>query len=80
MTDAPEGVGREIACPSTHCNRSLECRSRHECSSPEKTWGDVFWQWIAAGHDRSSAAYQADKWEKRARATIRALPLTTETG
>jgi hypothetical protein len=53
------------ACPSTHCNRAAECRSPRECSSLGKTWGDVFWQWITAGHDRSSAAFQADKWEAK---------------
>lgn len=28
---------RAANCPSTHCNRSEECRSPHECCSPAKT-------------------------------------------
>jgi hypothetical protein len=31
---------RAQECPSTHCNRSGECRSPSECCSPGKrTWG-----------------------------------------
>lgn len=52
-------------CPSTHCNRSGECRSPHECACPDKfqkTWGDVFWKHVRRGCDRSDAAYRADLW------------------
>jgi hypothetical protein len=56
---------RAANCPSAHCNRSDECRSPSECASPSKTWGDVFWQYIRQGCDRSDAAYRADQWERR---------------
>lgn len=29
------------------------------------TWGDVFNRFLARGHDHGSAAYEADRWEKR---------------
>lgn len=53
------------ACPSTHCERSQECRSPHECASPGKQWKDVFWMHVGAGCDRSGAAFRADQWEAR---------------
>lgn len=30
-----------------------------------ETWGEVFNQYRARGHDASDAAYRADQWEKR---------------
>jgi hypothetical protein len=39
-------------------------------ASPEQrvtAWGDVFWRYVQRGHDRSSAAYQADLWERSRR-------------
>jgi hypothetical protein len=29
------------------------------------TWGTVFNRYVSRGHDHSSAAFQADQWEKR---------------
>jgi hypothetical protein len=29
------------------------------------TWGAIFWKYVRKGHDRSSAAYEADRWEAR---------------
>ena len=30
-----------------------------------KTWGDVFYAFLAKGHDHGSAAYEADRWEQK---------------
>lgn len=35
-----------------------------------KTWGDVFYAFLAKGHDHGSAAYEADRWERRMAARL----------
>jgi len=29
------------------------------------SWNDIFWKYVRKGHDRSSAAYEADRWQAR---------------
>lgn len=62
---AERNTPRWSRCPSTHCERRQECASPSECASSSKTWGDVYWQWVRHGCDRSDAAYRADQWEER---------------